>query len=140
MPLLCKVYEEALQRKTLPLIMTQATISVLLKKGKDPLKCDSYQPISLLCSDYKILTKTLTARLEPTMHNIILRDQTSFMTGRQLAGNLRHLFNIIYTPNHDHAQEVLISLDAHKALTGWSTVIYLQILESLVLDRNSVAG
>ncbi len=139
-PLLCKVYEEALQRKTLPLIMTQATISVLLKKGKDPLKCDSYWPISLLCSDYKILTKTLAARLEPTMHNIIHRDQTGFMTGRQLAGNLRRLFNIIYTPNHNHTQEVLISLDAHKALKGWSTVIYLQLLESLVLDRNFVAG
>ncbi len=37
------------------------------------------------------------------------------MTGRQLAGNLRRLFNIIYTPNHNHTQEVLISLDAYKA-------------------------
>lgn len=83
--LLCEVYEEAFQKKTLPLTMTQATISVLLKKGKDLLKCDSCRPISLLCSDYKILTQTLAARLEPTMHNIIHRDQTGFMTGRQLA-------------------------------------------------------
>lgn len=114
-PLLCEVYEEAFQKKTLPLTMTQATISVLLKKGKDLLKCDSCRPISLLCSDYKILTQTLAARLEPTMHNIIHRDQTGFMTGRQLPGNLRRLFNILYTPNHSHTQEVLISLDAHKA-------------------------
>lgn len=70
-------------------------------------------PISLLCCDYKILTKALAARLEPTM--ITHRDQTGFMTGRQLAGDLRRLFNIIYTPNYTDTREVIISLDAQKA-------------------------
>lgn len=95
--------------------MTQATISVLLKRDKGPLKRDSHRPISLLCSDSKILTKALATRLEPTMHSIIHRDQTGFMTGRQLAGNLRRLFNIIYTPNYTDTEEVKISLDAQKA-------------------------
>lgn len=40
-PLLRSVYVESLLQKKLPLSMTQATISVLPKKGKDPTKCES---------------------------------------------------------------------------------------------------
>ena len=47
-PLLCKVYAEALQLGSLPPTMSQAIISVLLKKGKKPTLCDSYRPISLV--------------------------------------------------------------------------------------------
>lgn len=140
MLLLCERYEEALQRKTLPLTMTTAIISVLLNRNKDPLKCDSSWPISLLCSDYKVLTKPLQ-QLEPTMHNIIHSDQIGFMTSKQLAGNLHNLFNIIYAPNHNHLQEVLKSSDAlDQAVDRASSMIYLKLLESLILDRNFLAG
>lgn len=44
--LLSKVSKEVLVSKSLPGTMTQGTISVLLKKDKDPLKCASYHPIS----------------------------------------------------------------------------------------------
>lgn len=114
-PLLKNVYTEALERETLPPTMTQATISVLLKKGKDPLKCESFRPVSLLCCDYKILTKVLASRLESVMHTVIHPDQTGFITGRQLFGNVRKLFNILYSPETSPTAEVLLSLDAHKA-------------------------
>lgn len=68
---LCEVYKEAFRAKALPLTMTQATISVLLKKGKDPLRCESYRPVSLLCCDYKILAKLLADRLERVLDKII---------------------------------------------------------------------
>lgn len=95
--------------------MTQATISVLLKKGKDPLKCESFRPVSLLCCDYKILTKVLASRLESVMHTVIHPNQTGFIKGRQLFGNIRRLFNILYSPETPPTAEVLLSLDAHKA-------------------------
>lgn len=58
-PILRDVFAEALEKKLLPPTMTQAIISVLHKKDKDRLKCDSYWPMSLLSSDYKILTRAL---------------------------------------------------------------------------------
>uniref|UniRef100_A0AAX7UUT1 Reverse transcriptase domain-containing protein n=1 Tax=Astatotilapia calliptera TaxID=8154 RepID=A0AAX7UUT1_ASTCA len=62
-PILESVYAESFATGNLPQTLTQATISVLLKKDKDPVQCSSYRPISLLCCDYKILTKTLALRL-----------------------------------------------------------------------------
>ena len=113
-PLLCKVYAEALQLGSLPPTMSQAVISVLLKKGKDPKLCDSYRPVSLVCCDNKILAKVLARRLETVLHKIIHPDQTGFIKGRQSFGNLRRLYNIIYS-NSAPTPEVVVSLDAHKA-------------------------
>lgn len=79
-PLLLKVFEEVkVTKKKRPQTMTHASISVLLKKNKDPLFSESYRPVSLLCSDYKILTKVLTNRLEKKyMPKLIHLDQTGF--------------------------------------------------------------
>ncbi len=44
----------------LPASLYQATISLLLKKEKNPLECGSYRPISLLNCDYEILAKLLS--------------------------------------------------------------------------------
>lgn len=100
--------------------MTQATISLLLKKAKDPLLCESYRPISLLNCDYKILANVLAGRLENILPKVIHPDQTGFVTGRQMSSNLRCVFNVIYQRN-DAVPEVVISLDAHK---GFDRVEY----------------
>lgn len=113
-PLLLKVFEEILVEKRQPPIMTQASISLLLKKNKDPLICESYRPFSLLCSDYKILTKVLADRLQKSLPKLIHSDQTGFIVGRQLSSNLRRVFNIIYQPNNIEP-EIILSLDAQKA-------------------------
>ena len=95
--------------------MTQATISVILKKDKNPTKCESYRPISLLTCDYKILTKILSLRLEQIIPKIVNADQTGFIKGRQSFHNVRRLFNIIYSKHSTQSAEYVISLDAHKA-------------------------
>ena len=94
--------------------MSQAIISVLLKKGKKPTLCDSYRPISLVCCDNKILAKVLALRLETVLHRIIHPDQIGFMKGRQSFGNLCRLYNILYS-DPAPTPEVVVSLDAHKA-------------------------
>ena len=100
---------------SLPPTMSKAVISVLLKKGNDPMKFESYRPISLLCCDYKILTRALDIRLEVVMPTIIHPDQTGFIKGRRSFGNLRRIFNVLYSPNSSPTPEALISLDAQKA-------------------------
>lgn len=60
----------------------QATISLILKKDKDPLSCSNYRPISLLCADVKILAKMLARQLECVLPTIIATDQTGFIKNR----------------------------------------------------------
>lgn len=48
----------------LPPTLHQVSIYLLLKKGKDPLSCSSYYPISFLNVDITILAKVLALRLE----------------------------------------------------------------------------
>ncbi len=51
-------------------------ISLLLKKGKDPLDCSSYRPISLIPCDVKIYAKVFASRMEKVIHSLIKEDQT----------------------------------------------------------------
>lgn len=46
-PFLLEVYGECFETKTLPTTMAQATISVFLKKDKDPSKCESYRAYNI---------------------------------------------------------------------------------------------
>lgn len=100
---------------SLPQTMSQASISLILKKNKDPLCCGSYRTISLLNLDYKILAKLLAMRLETVLPSIISPDQTGFIKNRYAFSNVRRLFHVMYNPSNSTEPEFVISLDAEKA-------------------------
>uniref|UniRef100_A0A8C5D9N9 Reverse transcriptase domain-containing protein n=1 Tax=Gouania willdenowi TaxID=441366 RepID=A0A8C5D9N9_GOUWI len=114
-PILHSVYIESLSCGNLPPTLRQASISVLLKKDKDPQLCSSYRPISLMNVDSKILAKALARRLENLLPSIISKEQTGFIKGRQLFYNVRTLLNIIYSKGTTNKPEVVLSIDAEKA-------------------------
>lgn len=89
-------------------------IKFLAKKGKDPADCASYQPISLLNPDAKILAKVLALRLDEALPHMISTDQTGFKNCHLLF-NIRHLLDVLYTSSHIQIPECIISIDAEKA-------------------------
>lgn len=114
-PLLLKMFEDSLQKGTLPPTLTQASISLILKKDKDPNLCSSYRPISLLNVDEKLLAKVLACRIETILPSIISDDQTGFIKNRHSFTNIRRLLNIIHSPAFLSKPELVLSLDAEKA-------------------------
>ena len=114
-PLLLSVFKESLEKGSLPPTLRQASISLLLKDGKDPDLCGSYRPLSLLNADVKVLAKLLATRIENVLPCIISEEQTGFIKGRHSFFNIRTLFNIIYSKDTCELPEVVISLDAEKA-------------------------
>lgn len=52
-PLLLHMFNYSLSTATLPKTLTEASISVILKKDKNPAECSSYRPISLLNVDWQ---------------------------------------------------------------------------------------
>lgn len=99
----------------MPPTLSQAIITVLLKKDKDPMSCSSYRSISLLNVDVKILAKVLAGRLEKNLPSIISEEQNGFIKGRQLFYNVRTLLNVIMSHHSTVNSEVVISIDAEKA-------------------------
>lgn len=87
-----------------PPSLRQASISLLLKKGKDTLSCSSYRPINLLNVGVKILAKVLALCLEYILPTIISSDQTGFIKNR----HVRRVFHILYTLPLSQRPEVLL--------------------------------
>ena len=109
------MFNHLFKQGTLPPSLMQASISLIYKKGKDPMSCASYRPISLLPVDVKILAKISARRFESVMPLIISEDQTGFIGGRHSYSNIRRLLGVILSPSSSNVPEVIISLDAEKA-------------------------
>lgn len=95
LPIYREVLLKTLESGTLPPSMSEAVIVVLPKPGKDPGLCSSYQPISLLNVDLKILAKVLAGRLNSVITALIHPDRSGFMPGRGTDINIRRLLTHI---------------------------------------------
>lgn len=101
--------DESFIKDSLPRSLTEANISLILKKGKPANECSSYRPISLLNVDFKISKILVWKKKEKVLPSIINADQTGFITGRNSCNNMRRLLNVIQLSN------MVISLEAEKA-------------------------
>ena len=80
-------------------------VLTLLHKGKGtPLThINSYRPITLLNSDYKIAAKVIALRLAAALETVVDVTQTAFVPGRWIGDNiLLHQAPYIHTYIHTH--------------------------------------
>ena len=95
--------------------MRRAVISPIFKKG-DKTLLENWRPISLLNTDYKILTKALTNRLKGVVNSLVESDQTGFIPGRLIQTNISTVRDLIdYTEETTSRSGALIFLDWEKA-------------------------
>ena len=67
-------------------------MTLLPKKG-DLQELKNWRPVSLLCTDYKILSKALALRLREVMVSIIHPDQTYCVPGRLISDKVTLIRN-----------------------------------------------
>lgn len=109
------MYSEALDKGSLHPTLSEALISLILKKDKDPLDCRSCRPISLTGYDSKILSKILAVRLDKVMTSLIHPDQVGFVQTRSSTDNIRCLIDIMWASQNEASSAAALSLDAEKA-------------------------
>jgi exonuclease III len=86
-----------------------------LYKKNDPTKISNYRPITLLNSDYKLMTRALSLQLADQIDNMIHEDQTGFIPGRSIFSNIRLSQVMIDYAEAMEVDGVIIALDQEKA-------------------------
>jgi hypothetical protein len=90
-------------------------INLIPKKEKDVRFLKNWRPISLLNTDYKILTKTLASRLKQVLPNVINEDQVAYLKDRFIGQNIRTIFDIMEFTKSQNKTGIIAFLDFEKA-------------------------
>ena len=91
-------YKYSLDNDNLSDDQKRGVLNLLPKQNKDLRYLANWRPVSLLQTDYKILTKALALRLQKVLPKIISSDQVGYIKDRYIGENIRTLEDlIIYT-------------------------------------------
>ena len=82
---------------------------------KDPTEISNYRPITLLNTDYKLLTKVLALQLMEEAQNIVHEDQAGFIPKRSIFNHIRLAKAIINYAEIAEEDGAIIALDQEKA-------------------------
>ena len=90
-------------------------ITLIPKKGKNRFILKNWRPISLLNTDYKLLTKCLSFRLQAVLPKIIDNDQTGFLKDRYIGENIRTISDLIEYTSLKNKPGYILLIDFEKA-------------------------
>jgi hypothetical protein len=79
--------QSSFNSEILPETMRTSIITLIFKKKSRDDICN-YRPISLLCSDYKIIAKALAERMKSVLSSVVHKDQTGFLKNRYIGENI----------------------------------------------------
>ena len=123
------VYNYAFDSGCLSVSQRRGIISLVFKKG-DRTLLKNWRPITLLTTDYKILTKALANRLQRVMPLIVHTDQTASVKGRTINDNVRLLHDVIYYANYCDIPLAVITVDQLKAFDRVSHDFLFTVLDA----------
>ena len=98
----------------MPTSCRRAVITLLPKKG-NLLDIKNWRPVSLLCVDYKLLSRLFASRLGKAMEQVIHQDQTYSVPGRSMVDNVHLIRDVLDVSSSLGFNTGLISLDQEKA-------------------------
>ena len=139
------------EQKTTPKTWNQAIISLIPKQTEKLNSLKYWRPISLLCTDYKILTKILANRLKQILPKIISQEQNCSIPQRTIFNNLFLIRDLIKYQKEKKNKFYLLQIDQEKAFNkidrpflfqtmkklGFS-IDYIKFIEILYKDNTSI--
>ncbi|KAL1938552.1 hypothetical protein VTO73DRAFT_11575 [Trametes versicolor] len=90
-------------------------ICPVYKLKKDKREISSYRPITLLNSDYKLMTKALASKLAMAAPAIIHEDQAGFIPGRRIFDHIKLSQLVIEYAEAEELNGAIVALDQEKA-------------------------
>ena len=95
--------------------MNQAMITLIPQK-RESNQLKYWRPVSLLCLDYKILTKILANRLKQLLPNIISEEQNCSVPGRTIFNNLFLIRDALRLNLEKNTKFYILQIDPEKAV------------------------
>jgi len=137
-PYLLAAYKSTIDTGELTLTQKQGVITLIPKKDKDPKKLKNWRPITLLNSDYKILTKYIAEYLKEHLCKLIHSNQKGFLQDRFIGENIVNAMSMIEYAENNNIDLTLVFLDYQKAFDSVEIKIILQCLESFGFGQNLI--
>lgn len=108
------VLRDSIGKGKLPLSCRRAVLTLLPKKG-DLTDIRSWRPVSVLCSEYKLLSKVLANRLGEFLDQVVHPDQTYCVPGRLIFNNISFIRDVFHISKFCSLDFGVISIDQEKA-------------------------
>ena len=126
---LTTVFNEGFDNGSLSNTQTESVLTLIYKKG-DSKQIKNYRPISITNIDYKILAFVLAERMQKALPNLISRDQTAYIKGRNITQNIRIVQDSIDYVNQKKMKKFLLFLDFEKAFDSVEHNVIYKTLET----------
>ena len=117
-----KIYY-SFENGSLTTLQKQGIISLLPKKDNDLCSLNNWRPLTLLNTDYKIVTKAIANRIKKFLPKIIDCSQTGFIKGRYIGENIRLIQETIEMLEKENMPGLLFLQTLRKHLTVSATNI-----------------
>ena len=137
-PYLINSFKESFVKGELSINQRRGIISCIPKGNKDRTLLKNWRPITLLNSDYKIISNVLANRLKKHLPRIIHQDQKGFIKDRCIAENTRLVYDIIDHLNQTQQQGLLFLIDFEKAFDSIEWKFIEQTLEAFNFGNNFI--
>ena len=93
----------------------------MIPKGDKPKEyLDSWHPITLLNSIYKLISGALAKRINSVLPTIIYKDQCGFESGRYIEDCTRTTYDVIENAQQNNKTGLLLLIDFQKAFDSIS--------------------
>ena len=118
-------FKWSIETKSLSMNQKRGVITLVPKHGKDVRHLSNWRPISVLNTDYKILTKLYALRLQTVLGDIINPDQVGYLKGRFIGENIRTIKDIMDYTQYFKMSGLIALIDFQKAsdTVNWSFLI-----------------
>ena len=119
-------YEMALecyQQNVLHNSARMGILNLIPKGNKDSRYVKNLKPITLLNTDYKVIEKSIAAKMMSALKEIINKDQRGFMKDRRISVNIRKVLDIMSEAEKEDLEAVILSLDFVKCFDKCSFAI-----------------
>ena len=103
------------ENENMSISQKQSIITLLPQKNNDVRFLKNWRPISLLNTEYKIMTKCIATRLKNNLIKIINKSQSGFIKGRYIGDNIRSLLEVIDLAEEENLSCIVLSIDFEKA-------------------------